>query len=119
MAQGLARARCAERAEVQSAGASPAFVHPLAVAALDEVGIDISEQHSKSVETIDAATVDVVITLCAEEVCPAFLGGARRLHWPLPDPVGAGRPTAEQLARFRAVRDEIARRLDTLEPDLA
>ncbi|MXY22953.1 MAG: arsenate reductase ArsC [Acidobacteria bacterium] len=119
MAEGLARARFAERAEVQSAGSSPAFVHPLAVAALDEVGIDISQQQSKSVETIDAATVDVVITLCAKEVCPAFLGGARRLHWPLPDPVGAGRPTAEQLERFRAVRDEIARRLDTLEPDLA
>ena len=119
MAEGLARTRFAGRAEVQSAGSSPAFVHPLAIAALDEVGIDISLQHSKSVETIDAATVDVVISLCAKEVCPVFLNEARRLHWPLPDPVGAGRPTAEQMERFRAVRDEIARRLDTLEPDLS
>ena len=118
MAEGLARARFRGRAEVQSAGSNPASVHPLAIAALDEIGIDISGHRSKSVETIDAATIDLVVTLCAEEVCPAFLGGARRLHWPLPDPAGADGAALERLNRFRAVRDEIARRLDALESEL-
>jgi arsenate reductase len=51
-----------------------------------ELGVDLSTHHSKSVQTIDPAHVDTVITLCAEEVCPVFLGQARRLHWPIPDP---------------------------------
>ncbi len=119
MAEGLARTRFAGRAEVQSAGSTPAFVHPLAIAALDEMGIDISQHHSKSVGSIDADSVDIVITLCAEEVCPAFLGGARQLHWPMPDPIGVGRTTLEQLEQFRTVRDAIAQRLDTLEPELS
>ena len=118
MAEGLARARFGSRAEIRSAGSSPALVHPLAIAALDEIGIDISGHHSKSVETIDAASVDLVVTLCADEVCPAFLGGARRLHWPLTDPAGADGTALERLDCFRDVRDEIARRLDALEPEL-
>ena len=115
MAEGLARARFGDRVRVASAGSSPATVNPLAIAALDEVGIDISGHHSKSVETIDPNSVDLVVTLCAEEVCPAFLGNARRLHWPLPDPAGSAGSDAERLAGFRAARDEIARRLDTLD----
>jgi arsenate reductase (thioredoxin) len=111
MAEGIARARL-PRAHVQSAGSIPTQVNPLAIAALDEIGIDIRDQQSKSVETIDPSTVDLVITLCAEEVCPVFLGQAARLHWPLPDPAGA--PPDEALARFREVRDEIARRIDDL-----
>lgn len=118
MAEGLARARFRGRAEVQSAGSDPASVHPLAIAALDEIGIDISGHRSKSVETIDAATIDLVVTLCGEEVCPAFLGDTRRLHWPLPDPASAHGAAPERLNSFRAVRDEIARRLDALEPEL-
>ncbi len=119
MAEGLARTRFDGRAEVHSAGSTPAFVHPLAIAALDEIGIDISQHHSKSVGSIDADSVDIVITLCAEEVCPAFLGGARQLHWPMPDPIGVGRTTLEQLEQFRTVRDAIAQRLDTLEAELS
>lgn len=118
MAEGLARARFRGRVEVQSAGSDPASVHPLAIAALDEIGIDISGHRSKGVETIDAATIDLVVTLCGEEVCPAFLGDTRRLHWPLPDPAGAHGTAPERLNSFRAVRDEIARRLDALEPEL-
>lgn len=115
MAEGLARARFGDRALVASAGSSPATVSPFAIAALDEVGIDISGHHSKSVDTIDPETVDLVVTLCAEEVCPAFLGTARRLHWPLPDPAAGAGSAVERLAGYRAVRDEIARRLDTLD----
>ena len=118
MAEGLARVRFGHRARVASAGSSPAVVHPLAIAALDELGIDISGQHSKSVGTIDPDSIDLVVTLCAEEVCPAFLGMAKRLHWPLPDPAGAPGSAADRLERFRGVRDEIARRLDRLETEL-
>ncbi len=115
MAEGLARARFGDRVRVASAGSSPAAVNPLAIAALDEIGIDISGHASKGVETIDPASVDLVVTLCDEEVCPAFLGAARRLHWPLPDPTGAAGSDAERLDGFRSVRDAIARRLETLD----
>lgn len=115
MAEGLARARFGDRALVASAGSSPATVSPFAIAALDELGIDISGHHSKSVDTIDPETVDVVVTLCAEEVCPAFLGTARLLHWPLPDPAAGAGSEAERLDGYRAARDEIARRLSTLD----
>ena len=111
MAEGLARHFHGERFEVQSAGSKPCFVHPCAIEALAELGIDISGQRSKSVQEIDPASVDIVITLCAEEVCPAFLGRAERLHWPLPDP--AGKATPETLLEgFRDVRDELCRRLE-------
>jgi arsenate reductase len=71
------------------------------------------------VADIDPATVDLVITLCAEEVCPAFLGRAERLHWPIPDPASDDPElTPEDLrVRFRAARDEIARRLEALGRD--
>ena len=115
MAEGLARARFGERARVQSAGSAPASVNPLAVRAMAELGIDISGQRSKRVDSIDPATVDTVVTLCADEVCPVFPSRVRRLHWPLPDPAGASGSDAERLARFRTVRDEIAARLEALD----
>ena len=116
MAEGLARARFGERAAVQSAGSAPLSVNPLAAQVLAEIGIDISGQWSKRVDAIDPATIDTVVTLCAEEVCPVFPPRVRRLHWPLPDPTGGGGSQAERLARFRAVRDEIAARLQDLDP---
>jgi arsenate reductase len=115
MAEGLARVRFGDRVPVASAGSSPAAVSPFAIAALDEVGIDISGHRSKSVDTIDPESVDLVVTLCAEEVCPAFLGKARRLHWPLPDPAAGAGSDAERLDGYRAARDAIARRLDALD----
>ena len=120
MAEGLARHFHGAHLEVQSAGSKPCFVHPCAIDALAELGIDIRSQRSKSVQEIDPAAVDTVITLCAQEVCPAFLGRARRLHWPLPDP--AGRATPETLMDgFRATRDELRRRLEdfTAAPGIA
>ena len=116
MAEGLARAKFGDRVRVQSAGSQPSQLNLLAVEALAEVGIDISAQSSKSVDSIDPDSVDVVVTLCAEEVCPTWLGAARRLHWPLPDPTAA--PNEDQRQRFREVRDEILRRLDELPPVL-
>ena len=119
MAEGLARARFGDRARVASAGSSPTAVSPLAVAALDEIGIDIRGQRSTSVDDVDPASVDVVVTLCAEEVCPVFPGRVRRLHWPMPDPAGAAGSDAERLERFRSVRDEIGRRLGDLDAEVA
>jgi arsenate reductase (thioredoxin) len=116
MAEGLARARFGDRARIQSAGSTPAGVNPLAVEVLAEIGVDISSQWSKSVESIDPASVDVVITLCTEEVCPVFLSQARRLHWPMPDPTAA--PPEERHRRFRDVRDAIASRLAELDRDV-
>ncbi|WP_243317440.1 arsenate reductase ArsC [Geothrix paludis] len=101
---------------VQSAGSWPSRVNPYAIEVLAERGIDASAHTSKPVSDIDPASVDLVITLCAEEVCPAFLGKAERLHWPIPDPASDDPSlTPEDLrARFRAARDEIARRLEAL-----
>jgi protein-tyrosine-phosphatase len=111
MAEGLARQLFGARAQVQSAGSTPSKVNPLAIQALAELGIDSSGQFSKSVNDIDPATVETVITLCAEEVCPVFLGKATRLHWGLPDPAAVEGDEARRLQSFRDVRDEIARRL--------
>jgi len=113
MAEGLARRRFGDRVRVQSAGSKPSRVNPYAIEVMRELGIDLGAQTSKSVGTIDPASVDTVITLCAEEVCPVFLAKVERLHWPIPDPASddpsLGRET--MLARFRAARDEIDRRL--------
>ena len=117
MAEGLARARFGESVNVQSAGSQPSRVNPLAIRVLAEIDIDITHHRSKSVTEIDPATVDVVVTLCAEEVCPVFLGKAKRLHWPLPDPAAAEGTGEERLARFRDVRDEIRSRLSDSFPD--
>ena len=118
MAEGLARERFGEAVNVRSAGSQPSRVNPLAIRALAEIGVDITRHRSKSVEEIDPATVDVVVTLCAEEVCPVFLGKAKRLHWPLPDPGVAEGTGEERLQRFREVRDEILRRLGGLFPEI-
>lgn len=114
LAEGLARQILGPEAEVQSAGSRPSTVNPFAVRALREIGIDISHHKSKSVESLDPgflARLDIVITLCAEEVCPAMVSKAKRLHWALPDPSGQGGTDDEKLERFRRTRDEIRSRL--------
>jgi arsenate reductase len=114
MAEGIARSLAPATVKISSAGSRPSKVNPFAIRALDEIGIDIRGHRSKSVDEIDPAGVDTVITLCAEEVCPVFLGKARRFHWGLPDPAGAGTNDSEQLQAFRDVRDELRRRLSVL-----
>ena len=111
LAEGLARAMWPSDIKVWSAGSRPTSVRPEAVEVLAEIGIDIGGHRSKSVAEIPAAEVDTVITLCGEEECPVFLGRAERLHWGLPDPAAAAGSPEERLAAFRAVRDEIRRRL--------
>src|SRR5207344_2002607 len=89
MAEGLARAMFGDRAEVASAGSVPTRVNPFAVAAMAEIGIDISAQRSKSVDEVGAGDFDVIVTLCADEVCPIVPGAVKKLHWPMPDPAAA------------------------------
>ena len=115
LGEGLAR-QLFPGLSIQSAGSRPSRVNPYAIEALAELGIDASTHASKSVQDIDPTTVGLVITLCAEEVCPAFLGRAERLHWPIPDPASDDPAlTPEELrTRFRAARDEIRRRLEVL-----
>ena len=112
MAEGLAQRLTPPGTRVYSAGSEPASVNPLAVRAMAEIGIDISKHRSKSVDEIPVDQVDVVVTLCAEEVCPVFPGSVRRLHWPVDDPAREGGSEAERLGAFRRVRDEIGRRLE-------
>lgn len=109
MAEGLARMIFGDRVPVMSAGSEPSKVNPYAVEVMRELGLDLAAHRSKSVQTIEPATVGTVITLCAEEVCPAFLGKARRLHWPIPDPASKDPsiPREEMLTRFRTARDTI------------
>ena len=109
MAEGLGRMIFGDRIPVQSAGSEPSAVNPYAIEVMRELGVDLTKHHSKSVQSIDPATVSTVITLCAEEVCPVFLGKARRLHWPIPDPASKDPsiPREEMLVRFRTARDTI------------
>ena len=113
MAEGLARHLLPGAKRVQSAGSAPTRVNPFAIEAMSELGISLEQQASKCVDDIDPATVSLVITLCAEEVCPLFLGSAERLHWPLQDPDRKHEPLSyeERLHHFRVARDEIAQRI--------
>jgi len=114
MAEGIGRSLAPHGVKVSSAGSSPAPVRPQAIQVLEEIGIDISGHRSKGVDAIDAGSVDAVITLCAEEVCPVFLGKAVRIHWGLPDPAGVTGAEETRLNAFRSVRDELRRRLKVL-----
>jgi len=113
MAEGLAHAIFGPDVLVQSAGSQPSRVNPFAVEVMREIGIPLAGQWSKSVDTIDPASVDLVVTLCAEEVCPVFLSGAARIHWPIEDPDRSNENLRdeEQLQHFRVARDGIRARL--------
>lgn len=118
MAEGLARQILGSDYSIQSAGSKPSFVHPLAVQALAERGIETASQHSKSVLDIDLDQVDLVITLCAEEVCPVAPGTVQHMHWPLTDPAAPAESESAQLDNFRKIRDQIAGRLELLKASL-
>ena len=109
MAEGLLRRMAGNRFEVESAGTAPTDVHPLAVAVMREIGIDVSRQRAKDVSEIEG-NPDIVITLCdeAKEACPVFPGAPRFLHWSLPDPAAARGDEAAAMAVFRPVRDTLA-----------
>ena len=116
IAEGLARAILGDQVHVLSAGSQPTRVNPYAIEALQELGIDISDHRSKSVDEIDTAQLDLVVTLCADEVCPVLPGGTRRLHWPIPDPASSDPTLSAEVMRerFRTARDEIRARMNIL-----
>ena len=109
MAEGLLRHLAGDRFEIMSAGTEATQVRPLAVRAMDEVGIDISRQDSKTLERYLGQPLDYVITVCdeANEACPFFPGARQRLHWSLPDPAAAEGTEEERLEVFRLVRDRL------------
>jgi arsenate reductase len=109
LAEGIARSLAPEGVKISSAGSAPTAVRPEAIAVLREIGLDITGHHSKAVADIDASSVDAVITLCSEEVCPVFLGKVYRLHWGLPDPAKV--EGEARLEAFRQTRDELRSRL--------
>jgi arsenate reductase len=109
MAEGLLRHFAGERFEVMSAGTEATHARPLAVRAMDELGIDISGQDSKTLERYLGQPFDYVITVCdkANEACPFLPGARQRLHWSLPDPAAAEGTEEERLEVFRLVRDRL------------
>ena len=112
MAEGLINAQLADRFVAFSAGTRPAgYVHPQAIAALREIGIDISQQRSKAVGEFRQEPFDLVVTVCdaAAEDCPVWLGQGQRVHLGFPDPAAAA--PEQQAHQFRAVRDAIQRQL--------
>ena len=112
LAEGILRAVAGDLLDVQSAGSKPAgYVHPLAIAALKEIDIDISAHRSKSMTEFMDKKVETVITVCgnAAQACPIFPGQVNRHHWPFDDPAHATGTDEEKLAVFRRVRNEIRR----------
>lgn len=115
LAEGVLRAAAGDILDVVSAGSKPAgYVHPLAIRAMAEIGIDISAHRSKSWNEFMAAPVETVITVCgnADQACPIFPGQVNRHHWPFDDPAHVTGTEAEQLVVFRRVRDEIRQRFE-------
>jgi len=109
MAEGLLRHESGERFDVESAGTKPGIVRPEAIAAMKELGLDISRHRSKHVDEFKGQQFDYVITVCdnAKESCPVFFGSAKRLHHSFDDPAALNGSEEERLALFRRVRDEL------------
>ncbi len=116
MAEGLLREMAGDRFEVASAGTERTRVHPLAIEAMGEIGIDISGHDSKTLDTFEGQTFDTVITVCdrANESCPIFPGGTERIHWSFDDPSAATGSNEQRLQAFRTIRDAIREHLETL-----
>lgn len=110
LAEGILRQALGSAFRIESAGSQPAgFVHPLAIRALSEIGIDISGHRSKHLDEFLGDEIETVITVCgnADQACPMFPGQVNRHHFPFEDPAHAAGTEAEQLQVFRRIRDEI------------
>ncbi|MBN8730196.1 MAG: arsenate reductase ArsC [Acidobacteria bacterium] len=112
MAEGLLRSMAGDRYDVCSAGTRPSFVRPEAIAALRDLGIDITSHRSKSVDEFLGSAFDYVITVCdnARENCPVFPANTKHIHWSFEDPAAVEGDEAARLAAFRGIRDQIAAR---------
>ena len=110
MAEGILRNSAAELIEVASAGSNPSgYVHPKAITALDEIGIDISSHTSKHMNDFLDQDIHTVITVCgnADQECPTYPGQFHRHHWGFEDPAHAEGSEDEVMEVFRKVRNEI------------
>jgi arsenate reductase len=118
MAEGLANAFHGDEVEAVSAGSRPSgVVHPMAIRAMAEKGIDIAAARSKNAAEFQEQDFDIVVTVCdsAAQDCPLWPGARRIEHWPIPDPFyGPDYGTDEPMARFREVRDDLERRIAAL-----
>ena len=114
MAEGYLRHVAGDEFEAMSAGIEPKGLNPLAIEAMNEIGIDISRQTSKDVVKLLGQHIPYVVTVCdnARERCPIFPRTYKFLHWSFEDPAAAQGSPEEKLAVFRRVRDEIAHRID-------
>jgi arsenate reductase len=110
IAEGILRTAAGDILDVRSAGSNPAgYVHPTAIKVMEEIGIDISQHHSKHLNEFLNQEVETVITVCgnADQACPVFPGNPNRHHWPFDDPAKTEGSEKEILQAFRQVRDEI------------
>jgi arsenate reductase len=109
MAEGLLRHDAGDRFEVESAGSKPGQVRPEAIAAMREIGIDISSHRSKHVDEFQDQSFDYVLTVCdnAKETCPIYPGQTNRIHRNFEDPAAVQGSEEERVAAFRRVRDQI------------
>ncbi len=113
MAEGLLRSTAGDRFEVLSAGTVATGVRPEAIAVMAELGVEIGQQESKTLDRFLHRPLDWLITVCdqAREACPVLPGVARQLHWSVADPAAVSGDPAERMAAFRAARDELAARI--------
>ncbi|MFK7827763.1 MAG: arsenate reductase ArsC [Oligoflexales bacterium] len=121
MAEGIAKQLFNDdkSTKIYSAGTQPSTIHPCAIEVLSEIGINAQEQHSKSVNEFMEVEVDWVITLCQEESCPVLQGPAKKLHWPMPDPVEPDSSIEQIQLNFRQVRDMIKIKLEQFKSELS
>jgi N-acetylglutamate synthase-like GNAT family acetyltransferase/protein-tyrosine-phosphatase len=111
IAEGMARALAPRQVRISSAGASGGPVDPLARRVLAELSVDIADEHPKALDEVDTSDVQAILVVSEEDPTPPGLRGVLRVHWPLPDPAAGGGSGEEKLARYRAVRNELRRRL--------
>lgn len=114
MAEGIAKKLLKGNGIVQSAGSEPKPIHPLAISSMREIGINISGQWSKSISEINPDTVDFIITLCAEEICPIFDKNVYQEHWSFEDPSLVEGDEDKRVEAFRKIRDRLYNKIQIL-----
>ncbi|WGL59848.1 arsenate reductase ArsC [Pigmentibacter sp. JX0631] len=112
MAEGLAKNILQKAFIINSAGSKPSEINPYAIKVMNEIGIDISNQSSKSVDEFNLNEFNYIVTLCAEEICP-YINSSKAyfLHWPFFDPANKSDSPEESINKFRNVRDEIGKKI--------
>jgi len=111
IAEGLAQALAPRQVRISAAGATRGRLDPLAKRVLAELSVEIADQHPKALDELDTSDVQAIVVVSEQDPTPPALRDILRVHWPLPDPAAGGGTEEEKLARYRAVRNELRRRL--------